>query len=166
MLYCREPATVLDFSSVMANNELNHMSGRQNMPQRNQKHRNPQHQQNQEQQHNYQISSPNLSAFRHHSTSQPFNSHSQKPHPCFSKNTQNLQSNQGDDDEAVAKKKKNADAQAAFRQRRQTYIRSLEDTVVELKKAVTDMEIIVKTTGHESKGTTSTISKTSWLLMS
>ncbi|KAG0147283.1 hypothetical protein CROQUDRAFT_656391 [Cronartium quercuum f. sp. fusiforme G11] len=56
-----------------------------------------------------------------------------------------------DDEEILAKKKKNADAQAAFRLRRQTYIKSLEDTVTELKNAVSEMESLVKTANHDVK---------------
>jgi len=76
-------------------------------------------------------------------------------HPTHSASTSyqnhHRKSSHENDEEAIARKKKNADAQAAFRQRRQTYIKSLEDTVSELKGAVSEMEAIVKTTSNEAK---------------
>lgn len=78
--------------------------------------------------------------------------HNHSAHPSStSYNNHHRKSSNDNDEEAIARKKKNADAQAAFRQRRQTYIKSLEDTVTELKSAVTEMEIIVKTTSQEVK---------------
>ncbi|MBW0539036.1 hypothetical protein O181_078751, partial [Austropuccinia psidii MF-1] len=68
-----------------------------------------------------------------------------------SNSTSHLKNSFQDNDETIAKKKKNATAQAAFRLRRQTYIKSLEDTVTELKAAATEMEIMIKTTSHEIK---------------
>lgn len=54
---------------------------------------------------------------------------STSPHNKKSKNTQNnlIDNDQSEPNDAM-RKKKNADAQAAFRQRRQNYITTLEET--------------------------------------
>ncbi|KAH9467392.1 hypothetical protein Pst134EB_002406 [Puccinia striiformis f. sp. tritici] len=86
----------------------------------------------------------------HHSNSLHTNlTHNNTSHP--SANNHHRKTSHDNDEETIARKKKNADAQAAFRHRRQTYIKSLEVTVTELKSAVTEMEMIVKTTSQQLK---------------
>lgn len=81
------------------------------------------------------------------------NSQSTHNHHPTAQSSNLIQRNKTDEDdlEILAKKKKNADAQAAFRLRRQTYIKSLEDTVTELQNAVKEMEVLVKTANLEVK---------------
>ncbi|KAH9825160.1 hypothetical protein DFH28DRAFT_878657 [Melampsora americana] len=92
----------------------------------------------------------------HHSLTQHSMNNSQsnlnQPHSA-SQSPNSIKRNKSDEDdlEILAKKKKNADAQAAFRLRRQTYIKSLEDTVTELQNAVKEMEVLVKTANLEVK---------------